>query len=331
MKREELKKKIRGNEEIIIKKLESNNIGSYTEYMNGKKVHSNKEYGKCISYFYKGFFDNYYNDLKEKINFNSNYSMENYMNNKFLEYKLVYTYEIIKYLDKNYIFGKEDLQGLKDYSRNLGVILRKEYVKEVGNTPLRDFIYMNSTSYLKEHLEEKIEKFSNYDENNLRFNTLKYRSILQKELPKKFKEKEAYGRLIGALNESFYGEKNSEILEALKRNKIKVSDKNIIDFMNKDHLIYRLVAFNFINSYIKKYDSLECNDFHKKVLSLGTILKDIFKESFNNSPLYDLITNAKEKELVENPKYKLSKENSTIIVDNSIQISMFDKKDENIR
>ena len=240
-------------------------------------------------------------------------------------------YEIIKYLDKNYLFGKEDLQGLKDYSKNLGIILRKEYVKDVGSTPLRDFVYINSTSYLREHLEKKIEKFSNYDENNLRFNTLKYRNILQKDLPKKFKEKEAYGRLIGALNESFYGEKNSEILEALKRNKIKVSDKNIMDFMNKDHLIYRLVAFNFINSYINKYDSLECNDFHKKVLSLGTILKDIFKESISNSPLYDLITNAKEKELVENPKYKLSKENSTVIVDNSIQISMFDKKDENIR
>lgn len=331
MTREELKKGIRDNEREIIKRLDCSGIFSYEEYFNGDKRLSNKEFGKCTSYFYKGFFDNYYGDLVKKITYNKRYSIENYMNNKFLEYKLVWSEELRKYLERNFLTCREDLEGFKNYSKNVGVLLRKEYINEMKSTPIRDFVYLNSVSYLRDSLREKVDKLMDKDENILRFNTFKYRDFLLKELPKKFNEKEAYGRLVGALNETFYGEKSSGIMDALRRNKVKVKDRNLIDFMNKDHLVYRFVAFDFMKKYVNKYDELECNDFLKKVLSLGDVLKGIFKENYNSVPLYDLISCCKERENEGCMKYKLSKESKTVIVDDSVQISMFSNDDEKIR
>ena len=331
MTREELKKGIRYNEGEILKRLDSLGIFSYEDYFDGEKRLSNKEFGKCVSYFYKGFFDNYYGDLVKKITYNKRYSIENYMNNKFLEYKLVWSEELRKYLEKNFLADREDLQGFKNYSKNIGAFLRKEYVNEMGRTPIRDFVYLNSMDYLMDSLKGKVDKLMDSDENILRFNTFKYRDFLIRELPKKFNEKEAYGRLVGALNETFYGWKNDDIMDSLRMNKVKVKDKNLIDLMNKDHLVYRFVAFDFMKKYLNKYDGLECDDFHKKVLSLGDVLKDIFKENYNRTPLYDLITCCKERENEDCLKYKLTRESKTVFVDDCVQISMFSEDDEKIR
>ena len=70
MKREELKKKIRENEEIIIKKLESNNIGSYTEYINAGVPF--KECKLSYSDYLDYWLDNY---CKSNLKYNTTASL----------------------------------------------------------------------------------------------------------------------------------------------------------------------------------------------------------------------------------------------------------------
>jgi hypothetical protein len=307
--------------------------GYFTSFntLNGKVIPYNKFLEGLKSSFNTGFLGLSSKELRDRYYLTNDYSIYNLIPEDMLGYYLDFLNDLKIVIKRHKIVNEKAVSFLNEELVNLGKEYKKKHQKENKVTPITVLKKFNDNKYFNRLLQDKLERFSAYDEDFLRFKIKEISHQLNDFLPKYYSEKTAYGNTIGCINGSFYGAHQKEILERFKANNVK-GVNNVVTVMDKEHLIYRYVTLYYSYLYKDKYNGNDFQSYINKVSEISYLLKTNFREKYEISPYHHLLNLAKKYEEDKHTKYKLSKSEEKITV-LSGQLSMFDMLDNknNIR
>lgn len=317
--------KINETESLLMDYLDERGYFTSFNTLNGKVIPYNKFLESLKSSFNAGFLGMNSSELRDKYLLTNDYPIYNLVPEDMLNYYLDFLNDLKTIIKKHKITNEKAVSYMTEELVNLGKEYKNKYQKENHITPVTVIKKFNDNKYFNKLLQDKLEKFSTYDEDFLRFKIKEISHQLNNFLPKYYNKKTAYGNTIGCINGSFYGMDQKDILERFKANNVK-GVNNVVTVMDKEHLIYRYVTLYYSYMYKDKYNGNDFQSYINKISEISYLLKINFREKYEISPYHHLLNLAKKYEEDKHTKYKLTKNEEKISVLDGQQ-SMFDMLD----